>query len=55
MLVKSYLAHANATEGISRASATVDPSNEVHSNLCLNPINNIGSDAQKRRYLPKQI
>jgi isovaleryl-CoA dehydrogenase len=48
-----YLAHIVAMEEISRASASVGLSYGAHSNLCVNQIRRNGSDAQKRRYLPK--
>ena len=50
-----YLAHMVAMEEISRASASVGLSYGAHSNLCVNQINRNGSDAQKKRYLPKLI
>jgi isovaleryl-CoA dehydrogenase len=50
-----YLAHIVAMEEISRASASVGLSYGAHSNLCVNQIGRNGSDAQKRRYLPKLI
>jgi len=50
-----YLAHIVAMEEISRASASVGLSYGAHSNLCVNQIRRNGSDAQKRRYLPKLI
>src|SRR5216117_2803398 len=50
-----YLAHIIAMEEISRASASVGLSYGAHSNLCVNQIRRNGSDAQKRRYLPKLI
>jgi isovaleryl-CoA dehydrogenase len=50
-----YLAHIVAMEEISRASASVGLSYGAHSNLCVNQINRNGSDAQKRKYLPKLI
>ena len=48
-----YLAHVVAMEEISRASASVGLSYGAHSNLCVNQIRRNGSEAQKRRYLPK--
>jgi isovaleryl-CoA dehydrogenase len=48
-----YLAHIVAMEEISRASASVGLSYGAHSNLCVNQIRRNGSDAQKRKYLPK--
>ncbi|HPF46771.1 MAG: isovaleryl-CoA dehydrogenase [Alphaproteobacteria bacterium] len=50
-----YLAHTIAVEEISRASASVGLSYGAHSNLCVNQINRNGSDAQKRKYLPKLL
>ncbi len=50
-----YLAHVIAMEEISRASASVGLSYGAHSNLCVNQIRRNGTDAQKRRYLPKLI
>jgi isovaleryl-CoA dehydrogenase len=48
-----YLAHVVAMEEISRASAAVGLSYGAHSNLCVNQIRRNGSEAQKKRYLPK--
>jgi isovaleryl-CoA dehydrogenase len=48
-----YLAHCVAMEEISRASASVGLSYGAHSNLCVNQIRKNGSEAQKRKYLPK--
>ena len=50
-----YLAHVLAMEEISRASASVGLSYGAHSNLCVNQIRRNGTDAQKRRYLPRLI
>jgi isovaleryl-CoA dehydrogenase len=50
-----YLAHCVAMEEVSRASASVGLSYGAHSNLCVNQINRNGTDAQKRKYLPKLI
>src|SRR5271156_968950 len=50
-----YLAHVVAMEEISRASASVGLSYGAHSNLCVNQIARNGSEAQKRKYLPKLI
>ena len=50
-----YLAHCVAMEEVSRASAAVGLSYGAHSNLCVNQIRHNGSDAQKRRYLPRLI
>ena len=52
---QGYLAHVIAMEEISRASASVGLSYGAHSNLCVNQIRRNGSDAQKRRYLPKLV
>ncbi|KKW66798.1 isovaleryl-CoA dehydrogenase [Lampropedia cohaerens] len=50
-----YLAHMIAMEEISRASASVGLSYGAHSNLCVNQIRRNGSQAQKRKYLPKLV
>ncbi|MGH8687958.1 MAG: isovaleryl-CoA dehydrogenase [Burkholderiales bacterium] len=50
-----YLAHIVAMEEISRASAAVGLSYGAHSNLCVNQIRRNGSDAQKRKFLPKLV
>ena len=50
-----YLEHVLAVEEISRASASVGLSYGAHSNLCVNQLRRNGSDAQKRKYLPKLI
>jgi isovaleryl-CoA dehydrogenase len=50
-----YLAHIVAMEEISRASASVGLSFGAHSNLCVNQLHRNGSEAQKKRYLPKLI
>ena len=50
-----YLAHCVAMEEVSRGSASVGLSYGAHSNLCVNQIRRNGSDAQKRKYLPKLI
>jgi isovaleryl-CoA dehydrogenase len=50
-----YLAHIVALEEISRASASVGLSYGAHSNLCVNQLRRNGSEAQKRKYLPKLI
>src|SRR5271166_5927198 len=50
-----YLEHCVAMEEVSRASASVGLSYGAHSNLCVNQIRRRGTDAQKRRYLPKLI
>src|SRR4249920_2541966 len=48
-----YLAHIVAMEEISRASASIGLSYGAHSNLCVNQIRRNGSQAQKKKYLPK--
>jgi len=50
-----YLAHIVAMEEISRASASVGLSYGAHSNLCVNQIRRNGTEAQKRKYLPKLV
>jgi isovaleryl-CoA dehydrogenase len=50
-----YLAHVVAMEEVSCASASIGLSYGAHSNLCINQIRRNGSDAQKRKYLPKLI
>ena len=50
-----YLAHIVAMEEISRGSASVGLSYGAHSNLCVNQIRRNGSEAQKRKYLPKLV
>ncbi|HXE21154.1 MAG TPA: isovaleryl-CoA dehydrogenase [Rhodoferax sp.] len=50
-----YLAHMIAMEEISRASASVGLSYGAHSNLCVNQLKRNGSDAQRKKYLPKLI
>jgi isovaleryl-CoA dehydrogenase len=50
-----YLEHVIAMEEISRGSAAVGLSYGAHSNLCINQIRRNGTDAQKRRYLPRLI
>ncbi len=50
-----YLAHMIAMEEISRASASVGLSYGAHSNLCVNQIRRNGSEAQRRKYLPRLI
>src|ERR687889_2650559 len=50
-----YLAHVVAMEEISRASGSVGLSYGAHSNLCVNQIRRNGSEAQKRKYLPKLV
>src|SRR5580765_338276 len=50
-----YAAHIIAMEEISRASASIGLSYGAHSNLCVNQIRRNGSEAQKRRYLPRLV
>src|SRR6202789_3870659 len=50
-----YLAHTVVMEEISRASAAVGLSYGAPSNLCVNQLALNGSEAQKRKYLPKLI
>ena len=50
-----YLAHIVAMEEVSRASASVGLSYGAHSNLCVNQMRRNGSEAQKKKYLPKLV
>jgi isovaleryl-CoA dehydrogenase len=50
-----YLEHCVAMEEVSRGSAAVGLSYGAHSNLCVNQIRRNGTDAQKKKYLPKLI
>ncbi|HZF97943.1 MAG TPA: acyl-CoA dehydrogenase family protein, partial [Pseudoxanthomonas sp.] len=50
-----YLAHTVAMEEISRASGSVGLSYVAHSNLCVSNLYANGSDAQRRKYLPKLV
>jgi isovaleryl-CoA dehydrogenase len=50
-----YLAHVVAMEEVSRGSASIGLSYGAHSNLCINQIRRNGSEAQKKKYLPKLI
>ena len=50
-----YTEHVVAMEELSRASAAVGLSYGAHSNLCVNQIRRNGSEAQKRKFLPKLI
>jgi isovaleryl-CoA dehydrogenase len=50
-----YLAHIIVMEEISRASASVGLSYGAHSNLCVNQVNRNGTEAQRKKYLPKLI
>src|SRR3974390_2743700 len=49
------LAHVIAMEESSRASASVGLSYGAHSNLCVNQIRRNGTEAQKRKFLPKLV
>jgi isovaleryl-CoA dehydrogenase len=48
-----YLAHTVAMEEISRASGSVGLAYGAHSNLCVNNLYLNGSDAQRKKFLPK--
>ncbi|WP_341705530.1 isovaleryl-CoA dehydrogenase [Ferrovibrio sp.] len=50
-----YLEHCVAMEEVSRGSASVGLSYGAHSNLCVNQLRRNGSEAQKKKYLPKLI
>jgi isovaleryl-CoA dehydrogenase len=50
-----YLEHVVAMEEISRASGSIGLSYGAHSNLCVNQLRRFGTDAQKRRYLPRLV
>ncbi|HVK55491.1 MAG TPA: acyl-CoA dehydrogenase family protein, partial [Burkholderiales bacterium] len=50
-----YLAHVIAVEEVSWASASVGLSYGAHSNLCVNNLCLNGTEAQRRKYLPKLI
>jgi len=50
-----YLAHIVAMEEISRASGSIGLSYGAHSNLCVNQIRRNGSEAQKKKYLPRLV
>ncbi len=50
-----YIEHVVAMEEISRASAAVGLSYGAHSNLCVNQIRRNGTEAQKRKYLPRLV
>ena len=50
-----YLEHCIAVEELSRGSAAIGLSYGAHSNLCVNQLRRNGSDAQKRKYLPKLV
>ena len=50
-----YLAHVVAVEEVARASGSVALSYGAHSNLCVNQIRLNGTEAQKRKFLPKLV
>ena len=50
-----YLAHIVAMEEVSRASASVGLSYGAHSNLAVNQLHRNGSEAQKKKCLPKLV
>ena len=50
-----YVAHVLVMEAISRASASIALSYGAHSNLCVDQICRHGSEAQKKKWLPKLI
>src|SRR5215212_8817403 len=50
-----YLEHCVAMEEVSRPPAWVALSYGAHSNLCVNQTRRNGTEAQKRKYLPKLI
>jgi isovaleryl-CoA dehydrogenase len=50
-----YLEHVVAMEEISRVSGSIGLSYGAHSNLCDNQLRRFGSDAQKRRHLPRLV
>ncbi|TDU25786.1 isovaleryl-CoA dehydrogenase [Panacagrimonas perspica] len=50
-----YLAHVVAMEEISRASGSIGLSYGAHSNLCVNQLRKNGTEAQKKKYLPKLV
>ncbi|WP_020648663.1 isovaleryl-CoA dehydrogenase [Solimonas variicoloris] len=50
-----YLAHVVAMEEISRACSAIGLSYGAHSNLCINQLRKNGSEAQKKKYLPKLV
>jgi isovaleryl-CoA dehydrogenase len=50
-----YLEHCVAMEEVSRGSAAVGLSYGAHSNLCVNQLRRNGTNAQKRKHLPKLI
>src|SRR5213082_2920191 len=48
-----YLAHCVAMEEVSRGSASVGLSYGAHSNLCVNNLYLNGTEAQRRKFLPR--
>src|SRR5919112_805663 len=50
-----YLEHCVTMEEVSRASASVGLSYGAHSNLCVNQIRRNGTEAQKKKYLPRLV
>ena len=50
-----YLSHVIAMEEISRVQAAIGLSYGAHSNLCVNQIYRLGSEAQKAQYLPALV
>src|SRR4026208_229303 len=50
-----YLAHIVAMEEISRASGSLGLSSGAPSTRCVNQIRRNGSEAQKRKYLPRLV
>ena len=50
-----YLSHVIAMEEISRTQAAIGLSYGAHSNLCVNQIYRMGTDAQKEQYLPALV
>lgn len=49
----NYTAQCIAIEEISRSSGSIALSYLAHSNLCVNQITRYGTDAQKKKFLPK--
>jgi len=50
-----YLEHVVAMEEISRVSGSIGLSYGAHSNLCVNQLRRFGTEAQKRRFLPRLV
>jgi isovaleryl-CoA dehydrogenase len=50
-----YLEHVVAMEEISRASGSIGLSYGAHSNLCVNQLRRYGTEAQRRRFLPRLV